>query len=233
MTTQFKVTAALDKLSHPYPEPEDLRMVLANGSRRDREAVVRLWLSEGLPFVFRNHPAIFEATRMWLSERIDVDPKEITIIGSARIGYSLSGSQFGKPFSSKSDLDFSIISTALLTKLADEFKCFKRDYNSGKIQPRNGNEKRYWPENLSVCENNLKKGFLDTNKIPNYDRYPTAKNINNSMSLVVRKIDKLKESQKIGRSSARIYENWEKFIDQCTLNLHYTIKKLRELGRLG
>lgn len=236
MTMQFKVTTALDKLSYPYPEPEDLRMALANGSRRDREAVVRLWLSEGLPFVFRNHPAIFEATRVWLSKRIDVDPKEITIIGSARIGYSLAGSQFGKPFSSKSDLDFSIISAALLTKLVDEFKCFKKDYNSGEIQPRNGSEKRYWSENLSVCENNLKKGFLDTNKIPNYNRYPTAKNINNSMWLVVHRIDELKESQKIekfGRSSARIYRNWEKFVNQCTLNLHYTINKLRKRGCLG
>lgn len=217
MTTQFRTTAALDELSHPYPKPEALRRVLLSGERRDREAIARLWLSEGLPFAFRNHPAIFETIRVWLSKRIDVDPKEITMIGSARIGYSLAGKQFGRLFQDKSDLDFTIISETLLVKLVGDFECFKGDYDSGKIRPKNENEKRYWPENISVCEENLKGGFLDARKIPNYDLYPTAQNVNNSMSLLVRKIERLEELPKIRKASARIYKNWEKFVNQCTL----------------
>lgn len=233
MTTQSRAAAALDKLYHPYPTSEALRMVLSNGSRRDREAIVRLWLSEGLPFAFRNHPAIFERIRAWLGERIGVDPKEITIIGSARIGYSLAIKQFGRPFQDGSDLDFTIISAALLDKLSDDFLCFKKDYLSGKIKPKNENEKRYWRENVSVCEKNLKRGFLDARKIPNYPRYPTAQNVNDSMSRLIYETNYLKELPKIHKSSVRIYKNWEKFVDQCTLNLFHTTKRLREPRRPG
>ena len=233
MTTQFRAAAALDKLYHPYPTSEALRMVLSNGSRQDREAIVRLWLSEGLPFAFRNHPAIFERIRAWLGERIDVDPKEITIIGSARIGYSLAIKQFGRPFQDGSDLDLTIISAALLDKLSGDFLCFKKNYLSGKIKPTNKNEKLYWHENISVCENNLKRGFLDAWKIPNYPRYPTAQNVNDSMSRLIYEINHLKELPKIRKSSARIYKNWEKFVDQCTLNFLHTTKRLREPRRPG
>lgn len=233
MTTQSRAAAALDKLYHPYPTSEALRMVLSNGSRRDREAIVRLWLSEGLPFAFRNHPAIFERIRACLGERIGVDPKEITIIGSARIGYSLVEKNFGRPFSNQSDLDFSIISATLFSKLTDEFRCFNEDYSSGKIQPRNKNQKRYWPQNIPVCANNLKRGFLDTNKIPSYDRYPTVQNINNSMWFITDKLGKLEDSLQIAKSSAHVYENWKTFVDQCTLNLFHTTKRLREPRRPG
>ncbi len=228
MTTQFRMATALDKLYYPYPTSEALRMVLSNGSRQDREAIVRLWLSEGLPFAFRNHPAIFERIRAWLGERIDVDPKEITIIGSARIGYSLAIKQFGRLFQDGSDMDFAIISATLLDKVSGDFLCFKKNYFSSKIKPKNKTEERHWRENVSVCEKNLKRGFLDAWKIPNYPRYPTAQNVNDSMSRLTREINHLKELPKIRKSSARIYKNWDKFVDQCTLNLLHTTKKLRE-----
>lgn len=219
MTAPFKVSDALSSLPHPYPSANALRKVLSNDISQDCKAIARLWLSEGVPFVFRSCPAIFEKARVWLSTTLEIDPKEITIIGSARIGYSLAKGKFGTRFNNASDLDFTIVSQRLFQKLVNDFECFKDDFRNGTITPRNSKESRYWPENVRVCSRTISKGFLDANKIPNLDRYAIAKRINNSMSILHRKLKASEEIPKTKKSSARVYFDWDKFVDQSVLSL--------------
>jgi hypothetical protein len=67
-------------LSSPFPSPEELRQALSGATRHSREIVARLWLTEGFPSAFRTCPSVYEDVRGWLSSRLQVHPKEITLI---------------------------------------------------------------------------------------------------------------------------------------------------------
>ncbi len=182
MTKPFRIDPGFQALPYPFPCPVELRNALENSTEREREIFVRLWLAEGVPYAFRDCPAIYEDIRGWLGDRLDVHPKEITLIGSSRIGYSLAASsKFGREFNENSDLDFSIVSPSLFERLVAASKLFHEDYKNGSIQPGNDRERNLWPENFKFAEHNIPKGFLDSNKIPNRERYSSAREINQYM----------------------------------------------------
>ncbi|MFS6701099.1 hypothetical protein, partial [Staphylococcus aureus] len=72
-----------------YPDVQLIIDAAKNGGNPSKEAIARLWLSEGIPFAFKKSPALYEVVRVWLGTRLNVDPKEIHLSGSARIGQSL------------------------------------------------------------------------------------------------------------------------------------------------
>ena len=82
-------------------------------------------------------PAVYEEVRFWMASRIGVDPKEISIVGSARIGQSLSADKMGKPFGVGSDLDFLAVSSSLFKDLVEDFNKWTYDYESRAICPKN------------------------------------------------------------------------------------------------
>ena len=64
----------------------------AIGDGRDKEAIAalsRLWITEGVPWLFLGHAAIYEEMRQWLGECLKVSPKLINMTGSARTGFSM------------------------------------------------------------------------------------------------------------------------------------------------
>jgi hypothetical protein len=110
---------------------------MAGAPRAAREIVARLWLTEGLPSAFFTSPAIYEDMRGWLASRLNVHPKEVTLIGSARLGYSLAPPpNFGRPFGPRSDLDLSIVSADLFKRVTLAFSSFAVDYRAGAVMPR-------------------------------------------------------------------------------------------------
>ena len=221
----FSVRPRLSSLPSPFPTPDQLREALRNGTRREREIFVRLWLSEGIPFSFRNCPAVFEDLRGWLGNRLDVHPKEITLIGSARIGYSLArGVEFGKEFDDSSDLDFSVISSSLFSLLSQSFSRYVDDYDSRRILPSSDREAERWSENIRVCRRNIWRGFLDSNKIPNRPFYPVVQNIITAMWYLDKRLSETPEAPRITHSSVRVYRCWGCFVDQVSLNLHHALK---------
>src|SRR3990172_5025478 len=163
----FDVSAVLDPLTDIYPAADVLLGAAKAGDRDVRYAISRLWLSEGIPFAFRARPAVYEALRLWLSRRLNVQAKEITIIGSGRQGYSLSPDQnVGRPFGPKSDLDMTIISSSQFEHLRDAFGRWEKDYTHGIVRPRHEREKALWDENQRNCPFALEHGFIDPYKIP-------------------------------------------------------------------
>ena len=121
---------------------------------------MRLWLTEGIPFAFGNYPVAYEEMRGWLGARLTVCPKQITLLGSGRIGFSLTRARFGRPFGHDSDLDLSIVSDTLFHRFAEAFGRWKQDYSEGAIRPRNDTERTYWNQNLQFGEKNLPLGFF-------------------------------------------------------------------------
>jgi hypothetical protein len=214
------------RLSSHFPSPEELETTLARAPRTSRDVVARLWLTEGLPSAFLTSPAVYEDLRGWLASRLNVHPKEITLIGSARIGYSLAPPpEFGRPFDVKSDLDLSIVSPSLFQRVISAFDQFSFDYRSGAVTPRTQWERELWNENLIFGARNIPKGFFDPNKIPNFDRYPVAKQVSQSMWMLVKKLEITPDAPKVKRATMRIYRDWQSFIEKVSFNLMAALKK--------
>lgn len=65
---------------------------------------------EPIPFIFNNN---FDGYLFWksqLSQKIDVDSRAVSIVGSAAIGFSLNPSKNFKAFDASSDIDIAIVS---------------------------------------------------------------------------------------------------------------------------
>lgn len=211
-------------LSTQFPEPAELEAALKGAPKAVREVVVRLWLTEGFPVAFQHIPSVYEDLRGWLANRLNIHAKEITLIGSARAGYSLAPQpEYGRPFSKRSDLDLSIISRKLFETILTDFSRFEVDLKEGVIKPRNKMEEEYWPGNVQFGLKNIPRGFFDPKKLPNFDRYPLAKSINDAMWRLHERMKVTPGAPVIKGASVRIYRDWHCFVDQVTLNLKLAI----------
>lgn len=207
-------------LSDHFPSPDALEAALAKAPRATREIVARLWLTEGLPFAFLKSPAVYEDLRGWIASRLSVHPKEVTLIGSGRIGYSLAPPpNFGRPFHDGSDLDLSVVSGDLFQRVISAYSAFAEDYRSGAISPRNPRERELWDENVKFGERNVPRGFFDPNKVPNFNRYPIAQQVSQTMWMLVKKLEVTPGAPQVRRASTRVYRDWQSFIESVSFNL--------------
>jgi len=217
----FTKATPLLQVRGSYPPLEQIRALGDQSERRSREAFVRLWLTEGIPFAFRDCPAIYEDLRGWLAARIGVHPKEVTLLGSARLGYSLGGgSNLGQPFGPRSDFDFGIVSSRLFTRLCDLFEAWKHDYANGAVRPRHKRECHLWDANLHFGRQNLPQGFFDPNKIPTLDRYPLAQELGQSMWVLLEKLKQTPDAPIPKRASIRVYDGWNSLVERVSFNLY-------------
>ncbi|NOR81533.1 MAG: hypothetical protein GQ529_11995 [Methyloprofundus sp.] len=176
-------------------------------------------MSEGIPYAFKDCPGVYESVRSWLAIRLDINPKEVNITGSARIGQSLAPKKMGKPFGEGSDLDLFIISSELFDKLKIDFNEWSFDYESNKVIASNDREDGFWKNNLHRCPKNISRGFIDSNVIPNHDKYTYAKNIAQTMYLLKEKLDVTNSAPKVCHASVRCYRSWDSYVRQVSLGL--------------
>ncbi len=162
----FKLSSALVQVTASYPAAEEIRRVVNWGTADDRVALARQWLSEGIPFAFRHCPAVYGAMRAWLSSRLSVEAKQISMVGTARLGSSLSPDKFGKSFDARSDLDLFVVSARLFQCMTQDFERWLRDFRSGGISPASDKERTYWADHELRGPRLVERGFMDTNLIP-------------------------------------------------------------------
>ena len=202
-----------------FPKEERAKHLLKQGSCRDIEAFIRLWLTEGVPGAFHKFPILYEEMRIWIADQLNICPKEVGLIGSARSGYAMGErKKFGRPFGPKSDLDLCIVSETYFCKIQKEFNLFKQEYKSGEVVPR-PEEKKYWDENLKFGQKNFSRGFFDGNKIPTRSQYITAINIDLAMEKLKQKISETEEIGNVKKCSVRIYKDWKSLVGIVALNL--------------
>ena len=69
-----------------------------------------------------------------LAEGIELDPKQVSIAGSGRLGYSLAPKKWGEPYRPHaSDLDFFAVSERLFEGLCQDFERWGSDYDLGLV----------------------------------------------------------------------------------------------------
>ncbi|MGY4879456.1 hypothetical protein ACLUEY_16425 [Vreelandella aquamarina] len=213
----FKVSNHLRDVVSAYPEARLISEAAKHGGESARQAIARQWLSEGIPFAFKDCPGIYESIRSWVGARLNIDPKELNVTGSARLGQSLSPRKLGTPFGSGSDLDIFIISSELFEQLKSDFNQWSFDFESGDISASNDKESQFWKDNLHRGPKNIARGFIDSRIVPNRERYSNVVNVAQTMYLLKEKLDVTPEAPKFSYASVRCYKSWACYVQQISL----------------
>lgn len=115
-------------------QPDQLKSLLQAMDNFD--VIAKVFLLEGLPFVFSKSPMKYLIFREQVADRFNVGYQDVCIVGSAKLGFSPSAHKFGVPFSTTSDVDVVIISNELFDRGTHAlFTCINRigpalDFNS-------------------------------------------------------------------------------------------------------
>lgn len=215
----FPLSKRSRDLTTQYPDAAALIDVGRTLDYFEQQGLLRLWVSEGIPYAFRNTPMLYENVRGWLATKLNVHAKNITVVGSARLGYSLAPFPvYGRPFGPHSDLDFAIISEWLFGQLSDVALKWAADYSSGLIRATVA-EERFWADNLLRLPANIEVGFIDEWKIPRRDKYPFVQQVANVFWLLTGKLRLTQDAPPVKKTSARVFRDWRSFVDQLHLNL--------------
>jgi hypothetical protein len=220
----FLISDKCKPLRDVYPRPAVLSEAIKGVGYLELLAILRLWFSEGIPFAFRANPMLYEVVREWMAMRLEAIPKNITMIGSGRIGYSVCPlPKFGREFDSESDLDFSVIDHKLFSNVVSTYFQWESDVDSGRTSPRNRRERGFWEDNLKKLPENIARGFIDPYKIPAWETYPLIIRVQDTLYLLGERLKVTPGAPKIKEVSVRVYKDWSSFFRQMCLNFSLTV----------
>lgn len=213
------------KLIDRYPSSLNF---LKAGSELDefgKKILIRGFTTEGIPSAFQYAPLYYEDLKELIAKGFNIPPKDIFLVGSARLGYSLASKKYGKTMNKDSDLDFVVVSFLFFEKIVTVFKKWEKEFKRKEINPINNKERKYWEKNLRLVPENIKRGFIDVIKIPSY--YTLSHNITEICDFIKREINKYNISgmSEVSKVSIRIYKDWDSFFTQSVLNLNYVISE--------
>lgn len=80
-------------------------------------SIVETYVFKAEPFAFQENPEAYEQMKANLVERLSVRPENITIVGSAKLGFSLSPDTRFRRFSASSDIDVAVVSKELFDRM--------------------------------------------------------------------------------------------------------------------
>lgn len=219
----FEISVAGRKLFPQFLGGQLLREVLPKLAEDELKFFLRLWVSEGIPFAFRERPLVYECLRSWMGDRLGVEPRNITVIGSARLGCSLAREpKFGEPYGDESDLDFAIISDRLFANVVADFELWKSKITRKEEHFRND----FGQENLDRLPANITRGFIDAYKIDHHRYLEHAALVTNTASYGQQRLQSTEGAPKGKRMSIRVYEDFDAFFRQMRLNLDYALSSL-------
>jgi len=89
-----------------FPSVDEFRRALLTTPLNE---VVGKYIFEGVPYVFRETPELMEALRNHLCNDLGISAESTIVIGSAKIGFSLSPDAFFRQFSEESDIDVLVV----------------------------------------------------------------------------------------------------------------------------
>jgi len=98
----------------PYPTAAEFRDLLRT---RPLEELVQGYIFQGEPFAFRSERRALEVLYRHLHQELNLEPDQLTIVGSAKIGFSVSPESFPRRFSPTSDIDVVAVNEALYDEI--------------------------------------------------------------------------------------------------------------------
>lgn len=77
------------------------------------DLIVKEYIFLGEPYVFHDHKAALNLLSQHLSDELEITELNMTVVGSAKLGFSLNPENFPRQFSDASDIDVLIVSEEL------------------------------------------------------------------------------------------------------------------------
>ncbi|GEM_PF-812564 len=221
MLSPFTLSQDSDKLTALYLDAVLLKDFFVKAKGSERLGIIRLWITEGIPYAFRDNPLLYEAARTFIARQVNVHTKEVTIVGSGRIGYSLKKKEWGRKFTPLySDLDFTIISNDLYKNLVNDFQKWVGDIHTRKTRPENISQMDGWLKAIKTVNNNIPKGYINTKQLYSNKEgnYPTVKKCNSTMWMLNKILAQTASAPQISGVSIRVYSDWRACVRQLQNN---------------
>lgn len=119
--------------------------------------VVNKFILSGNPICFKGNIDSITGLKNKLSSYFSLHKKDMEIVGSAKLGISLSAARFGKPYDARSDIDFVVVSSDLFDIAWHEL--LKLDFQWYKLLQKER-------VSLTDCYHTIHKGYISPDKLP-------------------------------------------------------------------
>lgn len=214
--------------------PRDGFANVGNGAppnANDVTAFVRLWLLEGIPFCFVDHPVVYEKIRESVAGSLLIEANDVSMVGSAKLGFSLSPRKFLREFSPGiSDLDLFCVAPKAYANLLKEYDDGVALWQGGAIAPSPGKEK-YLRDNLDAVRTSRRRGYIDTNKVPVF-RPTYVPKLTLKCEVILKRIHSaLAQAEYVPsfgvQPSLRVYETWDAAVRQNVRSLQAALSDSR------
>jgi len=126
----------------------------------DKESLSRVlnkYILGGDPICFPSNKNLIFALKENISTYFDIHPKMIEIVGSAKLGISLSEDRFGGRYNKNSDIDMAVVSIELFDMAWNELMKLDSQFYTLKDKDR---------QFLKDCSNDIPDGFISPDKLP-------------------------------------------------------------------
>jgi hypothetical protein len=80
------------------------------------EVVVQRHIVYPPPFVFDGHEGTYFSIKRDISDYFQINPEDVKMVGSAKLGFSIAPTQLWKPFDDESDIDMVIVSATVFDR---------------------------------------------------------------------------------------------------------------------
>lgn len=135
---------------------EEFKAILKDDTNSDLD-IVQGYITHGSQFVFMGDEKKYFLLKKLIAGHFGLNPKSVIMIGSAKLGFSISPLKLWEPFNDESDIDMVIISEGIFHKFWRELF----DFNIG-LQVRSEGEDRMYRSFLEY----FFKGWLRPDLFP-------------------------------------------------------------------
>jgi len=135
---------------------EEFKAILEDNTFSDLD-IVQGYITHGSPFVFMGNEERYFLLKKIIAEHFELNPQSLIMIGSAKLGFSISPLKLWEPFNDESDIDMVIISDRIFHKFWRELF----DFNIG-LQVRSEDEDKMYRSFLEY----FFKGWLRPDLFP-------------------------------------------------------------------
>jgi hypothetical protein len=77
-------------ISSAYSIPADFKYYYNNIGNKEKKSLVRHFIVNNIPFAFKDKPILYEQIIQYIADKLYISPSEVKLIGSAKIGFSIS-----------------------------------------------------------------------------------------------------------------------------------------------
>jgi hypothetical protein len=201
-----------------WPTAEQFRQLLDSFPA---EVLARRYLLGGVPHLFKDDPVKYISLRETIARALDIGHHDVGIVGSARIGLTLSSQKGWSHFAMGHDIDIAIVSEALVNEGLDAFARRIADLPlGGKDEEADTADLR----DIQRTARNYVAGYLSPESFPEDD--PFRAKLDGALNRVTTQLLAMTPVGPVSRVRGRVFRSWAD-VETCYTNV------LRSLARRG